>query len=70
MKNYKNHNEVAAAKTAERKERDLIIKEWLKRNPEIGMLNSGSFYKFQNGEMIAVNAPFPKEKNLFRIPFV
>tara|TARA_R110000822_G_scaffold277571_2_gene399600 strand:- start:220 stop:393 length:174 start_codon:yes stop_codon:yes gene_type:complete len=38
-------------------EKKKAISEWLKGSPEIGTLNSGKFYKFVDGEQLAVVCP-------------
>lgn len=37
-------------------EHEKVIHEWLAKNPEIGVLNSGKFYKIVNGKTVAVKA--------------
>ena len=35
-------------------DRKKSVAEWLANNPEIGVLNNGTYYKFVDGEMVTV----------------
>ena len=38
-------------------EKKKAIEKWLQANPEIGTLNGGKYYKFVDGEQVAVTPP-------------
>ena len=56
MSRINNEADRAAFNSWEAKEkRNAAINEWLKKNPQIGVLNNGMYYIIENGEQVFVS---------------